>query len=517
MKKLFILFAGFIMVANSFATTFYIDPLGNDGTGTGAIGNPWATLKKATTVVTTSGDIIHVNAGTYTETLQSTLSVGVSIEGAGVTSIIRASFSTANTAILVAASAEGTNGNQHISNCLFEGQLSTTWGIEIKGRSNFSIHDCTIQNFAQRGIMWSGRNDNSAAPPSIYATGNTFYNNILQNCATYTGGTGFGGLMIGGQDGMLVYNSTLTQLGRASGTNGWPIKYANDGYLKGCKIYNCTVTKEPFDGTTWDFAFELFNVSGLEIYGNTIQGSIDLNYQPKLTYAYSVYIHDNVIGYSTPQTQIERGVVLEFDCETIWIKNNHFKNLYNPIYYSTRNNTQITNNVISNNLMESTGNTSGGAGFGIRFISDGSANYTLSNFTIDHNTIVGNYYQGISLVDGGAISGVSITNNIIDDYAHSFLFGDPSSVITTIAWFNNNFYNTGTWGTSPRWVGGTPSAETSGSNLNLNPTFTGAYVPTNSTILTGANDGTAIGYTGGTPIPPPVVYPTFFLGRIKIN
>ena len=496
MKKLFtILFCLLFFIGN--ASTYYIRTDGNNAnTGTtNSSGGAWRTLVYAC-AHTTSGDIIHVVAGTFTEAGQATLPVGVSIEGDGVTSIIQASFSTANTAILVAASAEGTNGNQHISNCLWEGQLSTTWGIEIKGRSNFSIYNCTIQNFAQRGVMWSGRNDNSALPPSIYATGNSFHDNIITNCATYSGGTGYGCIMFGGQDGFLLYNSTLTQTGRASGTNGWPIKYANDGYLNGCKIYNNTVTKEPFDGTTFDFAFELFNVSGLEIYGNTIQGSIDLNYQPKGSYAYSVYIHDNVIGYSTVQTQIERGIVLEFDCETIWIKNNEFKNIYNPIYYSTRNLTQITNNEITGNLMYGIGVVAGSTGFGIRFISDGSANYTLSHFVVDHNTIVGNYYQGISLVDGASISGVSITNNIIDDYAHSWLFADPASVITTIDWKNNNFYNTGTWGTSPRYVTGTPSSETFSGNLNTNPSFTGKYVPTGA-VATGATDGTAIGYTGG--------------------
>lgn len=482
-------------------TTYYVSTTGNDATGTGAIGNPWQTLYKACTSVTTSGDIIHVTAGTYTETLQSTLSVGVSIEGDGVTSIIQSSVSTANTAIIVAASTEGTNGNQHISNILWEGQLSTTWGIEIKGRSNFSIHDCTIQNFVQRGVMWSGRNDNSAAPPSIYATGNTFYNNILQNCATYTGGTGYGGLMIGGQDGMLVYNSTLTQLGRASGTNGWPIKYANDGYLNGCKIYNCTVTKEPYDGTSWDFAFELFNVSGLEIYNNTIQGSIDLNYQPKGSYPYSVYIHDNTIGYNSYQTQIERGIVLEFDCETILIQNNHFKYLYNPIYYSARNGTQITDNIISNNLMEHCGSTAGAAGFGIRFISDGTLNFTVDNLLIDHNTITGDYYQGISIADASLITDLVVTNNIIQDYAHSLLFLDPGGIATTVTWSYNNFWNDGTWGLSPRYVGGSPSSETHTANLNLDPSYTGLFVPTNSSVLTGASDGTAIGYTGGAELP----------------
>lgn len=66
-----------------FAATYYIDPNGNDATGNGSIGNPWKTLRKATQAVTTPGNIIHVNPGTYTETQQSFLAIGVSIEGVG--------------------------------------------------------------------------------------------------------------------------------------------------------------------------------------------------------------------------------------------------------------------------------------------------------------------------------------------------------------------------------------------------------------------------------------------------
>ena len=79
---------------NCFAATYYISTAGNDVTGDGSAGNPWKTLSKATGTVTTAGDIIHVNAGTYTETLQCSLAVGVSIEGDGVTSIIRSTLTT---------------------------------------------------------------------------------------------------------------------------------------------------------------------------------------------------------------------------------------------------------------------------------------------------------------------------------------------------------------------------------------------------------------------------------------
>ncbi|MEI9958600.1 MAG: DUF1565 domain-containing protein [Ferruginibacter sp.] len=72
-----------------FASTFYISPNGNDNTGNGSRSNPWKSLYKATAAVTAAGDIIHVNAGTYIETQQSLLAIGVSIEGDGITSILK--------------------------------------------------------------------------------------------------------------------------------------------------------------------------------------------------------------------------------------------------------------------------------------------------------------------------------------------------------------------------------------------------------------------------------------------
>ena len=166
MKKLLTLLSIFFCLTAS-AATYYISPSGNDATGNGSATSPWKTLYKATSTVTSSGNIIHVNAGTYVETLTSTLALGVSIEGEGNTSIIRASFSTVYQMIIQASSAEGTNGNQSISKLKFDGQNKTSWGIQIQGRSNFEIHDITMVNFKQRGIVWGGREDNSDNPPTI--------------------------------------------------------------------------------------------------------------------------------------------------------------------------------------------------------------------------------------------------------------------------------------------------------------------------------------------------------------
>ena len=175
------------LLQSSYAATYFISPAGNDVSGTGTINNPWKTLHKATSMVTTAGDIIHVTQGTYTETISSNLAVGVSIEGDGAAaSIIQSTLTAQFVAIIIARSPEGTNGNQHISNIKLDGnKRSTSWAIEIRGRSNFSIHDCTITDFEETGVYFSGRSDNNDEAPGIYAAGNSFYNNTLTNCAKY--------------------------------------------------------------------------------------------------------------------------------------------------------------------------------------------------------------------------------------------------------------------------------------------------------------------------------------------
>lgn len=511
MKKLFSLFLLFFSLYtfadNPFSTGKYIAPpvywttyyinaaTGNDATGTGTLGAPWATLNKATTTITTAGNLIYAQAGTYIETTTCNFSPGVSLTGDGATTIIKSTITAANTPILAFQSAEGTNGNQSISFVTIDGNsLATQWAVEIKGRSNISFHDCTIQNFLNRGIMWSGRNDNNALPPTIYATGNSFYNNIVNNCSGYIGGTGWGGLMIGGQTGMLVYNNTMTQVGRGAGNNGWPIKYVNDGYLNGCKIYNNTITKDAYDGITWDFAIELFNVAGLEIYGNTIIGSVDLNYQDTGIYQFSADIHDNIIGPTTLQLQHERGVILEFQTFKCLIRNNTFKNLYNPIFYSCRNLSPVFSNVISNNLMYNIGTTAGTQeGTGIMFRGQSFNNYICTNLKIYNNTMIGDNSaqasKALDLTDAGSITGCEIKNNLFQNFAYSYLFGDPGTAINGCQVYTNDIYNCG-FSNADHYAGGSPVSITYSGNISSAPNLDGSYKPTGAPLVdVGTNVG----------------------------
>jgi hypothetical protein len=218
MKLLFTFFF-FLFFQCSFAATYYISTNGSDENGNGSINSPWQTLYRATSAVLTPGSIIHVNAGTYTEILQCTLAVGVSLEGDGITSVLKSALTADWKEMLVLSSdTQGKNGNQHISNLKFDGQnLTTYWGIRIIGRSNVEVHHITMENFKSNGIYFDGRTDNKEGAPTVFATGNSFHDNIVNNCAAYnlsTGEYGRGALNIGGQDGMLVYNNSKS-------TGGW--------------------------------------------------------------------------------------------------------------------------------------------------------------------------------------------------------------------------------------------------------------------------------------------------------
>jgi hypothetical protein len=466
--------------------SFYIAPNGDDVTGDGSQAHPWKTLFKATLTVDTPDAVIRVLPGTYIETQTSDLKVGVHLEGSGDTSIIQSTLSDPYIPILRALSPEGTLGNQHISKLKFDGSnLKTAWGILVAGRSQVNIHDVTIVDFEDRGVIFSARTDGIGAPPnSKYAKNNRFYNNTLHNSASYNSGYGRGGLNIGGQEGMRIYKNTISQMGRPKGSNGWPIKGYNEGYLRDLKIYDNTITKAPFDGAypgenNWDFAIELFNVSGTEIFRNTIQGSLDTNFQTKGIYPYGISIHDNVIGHPTLNTNPESGIILEFGTQSAIIANNTIRNVQVAVLFSLRPGSEIKDVTIRNNLMVNLGQ----AGFGhgtpggsIVMNSDEKMSYAIENMFIFNNTIVANPtdnpWWGMNLSWAKSIRNLQIKNNISQNFNASWLSSNSVSVMTNVVIANNdNFGNTRN---EPNLTDGSSTNYTFSNNISVDPEFVSA-------------------------------------------
>lgn len=490
------------------ATTFYIDPLGSDANN-GSIGSPWKTLRKATATVTTSGDIIHVNAGSYTETLQSALSPGVSIEGVGVTSIIKSTATADDDPIIAALSAEGTNGIQHITGLKFDGQsLATGLAILITGRSNISVHDCIGIDFRQCLVYWRGRNDATNGAPTIYATGNSFYNNTVTNCAGYTS-FGYGQLFFGGQDGMLIHHNTMTQDSRGSGNNGWLLKHqANNGYSKNVRIYNNTFTKDPDFGGTWDFCVESFHNENWLVYNNAFHGGgLDMNFQTGTT-----SITYNTFDYPIiPVLQYQSAITLEFGSKSITVENNISNGASSFVLFTPRDGDTVRDININNNLSYNMG-LSGGDGYGIRWNTSGMASGAIiivRNFRMQHNTLVaypsvsGALY-GIRLPDGNpdvvnAIvnsDSVYIDNNIIQAFQATPIVANPAAGLNHLFRRSNICFGNGN-ANLPIYNNGTPTNIVVSPNPNstANPLLGVDYLPgIGSPAIGNAFGGGNIGY-----------------------
>lgn len=513
--------------------TYYIDPTGNDTTGTGSVGSPWKTLYKATSTVITSGNTIHINAGTYVETLMSTLAVGVNLEGDNSGTTILKNSRTTNFSTpggefqnILAASAEGTSGAQYIRNLQFDGQMINYWGVYVAGRSNVDIYNCEYYNFVDRGCIMGGRNDNSNTAPTIYATGNTFHDNIMDNCAQYDQALGYGAgcLNIGGQEGMLIYGNTITQDSRAAGYNGWCIKYYNEGFLKGLKIYNNTFNKIPNSfaegDNNWDFAVELFNQYGFEAYGNILNGgSIDINHTTKDVYAYGAWIHNNVFTQPVQSAYMQTVVTVEFESDTIIIENNTADKFSHGVIFTPRPGDTVQNITIQNNLITNIGMAEG-TGFAVYLGAPG--NGTFNNINIYNNTFLeysgAPTWWGISLpnLTSGTIGNINIKNNIMDGALSGAVVQQGGSVaITNLNISYNNFFGNGT--NDLVLDGGAPtpgSGYVNSNNLSVNPSFGAGYALVTGSTLVDAGINVGLPYSGSAPninwiettvAPPPVV------------
>jgi len=512
-------------IYNPWGTTYYVSTTGSNGNNGLATGTAWADLVYACAHVTT-GDIIHLIAGTYTQGATVSLPLGVSIEGDGVTSVINASFSTANTPIIDASSAtRNSNGNQHISFVKLDGQNSTQWCMTITYRGNFSIHDCTFTNFVQRGVIFAGFDffadlvlvythtydhyiPNGSA---VYATGNSFYNNSMTNCAQHDGTYAYGSLEIGGQSGMLIHDNTILCNTRADGLNGEPIKLWAEGCIKDSRIYNNILKTKPFhlfspDNVHFDFAIELFYVQGLEVDHNTVEGSIDLNWQVVNGSAYSTYIHDNTIGWSSFTNGHQSGVLLEFDTYNAQVLNNKFYRVAEGVVFSARSNCYIQNVTIKNNLMYEMGLISSATstyGYGVADY-PGNTGINVDTLDVEFNTIVGAVASNLPITQGIYMEGLDtvrkiiVKNNIIMNTTELSLILQDHTLIALSNFTYNDYYGNTFNDAFLDWTGyiSVPGGNTVGSNLYLNPSFTGLYIPT-GTVLTGASDGTAMGYSGG--------------------
>jgi hypothetical protein len=444
----------FALSATISATTYYIDPKG-DNRNFGTKFLPWRTLAFACGKVTASGDIIYVNPGIYYEISQSMLAPGVSIEGSGRTSLIKSHVKGMAT-IILSSSTQGSNGNQHISYIKMDGdQLRGHMAVLIERRKNVSIHDCTFINFSHDGVYFCGNSWGMETAPSVYATGNSFYNNTVINCAGYLAGIGgYGNLRAEGQQDISIHDNLFTAIDRPQGSNGCGLK---SFHTKGMKIFNniftCDQTWGYTNNNSYNFAIELWDGHGTEIYENRIYGTVDIggNNQTRGTYPFSVSIHNNFIGSKESTSVYLMAIDLESDekCEDVLIYNNIIKNVNKGIIFLPTNNAIYNNVKIYYNIFDQIGHdqTGWGTSPAYAFSAGSGTASSITNFYFCNNVFNMSAYPGalqgnaieIPSKKGVTVANFFIQNNIIIGCDAPVVESKKTGTIENL-WITNNIF-----------------------------------------------------------------------------
>jgi len=438
---------------------YYIDStIGIDNVGrNGRPGQEWATLAYAVSRVN-AGDTIFLNSGEYVLADNTAIPVGVSLNGAGDTSILKST--TANGRLILYSTPNVVQGNQSISHINFNGSDISVQAIDIRLRSNVSIHHCSFTDF------WSGVSFGGTAtisePPTEYYTGNSFSYNTTNNCSIYSG-YARGHLTIGCQDGFLCHHNIMTQNTRVDGINGFLIKMNNSmGWNKGLKIYENTMIKNKVTtALSWDFAIELGCAVGLEIYNNTIKGCIDFGSTAARyalfnelfweDYGYNAWIHHNIMGQDSLSTEANansQAFDLENTSKHIIIEKNRITNLRYPFHFYAAATDTISDIDIRYNICTGVGRPGRG---GSAFLWGNSGLCTIDNLNIYNNTFIAAAgsnagADGIVLPGIGYATDINIKNNIIVGFYRNSIRAVQFTAGCTIDRLNitnNVMYNNG--------------------------------------------------------------------------
>lgn len=457
--------------------TKYINPSGSNDTGDGTSGNPWQTVAYGISQCS-SGDTLFLQAGTYPVSSTVNVGVGISMMGEGDTSIISSTVSTAWQATLrLRSTVEGTNGNQTISYIKFDGNDTTAFSaIYMDARSNVSVHHCTFIDFFKYGVLFDGTAA-TGGPPSVYATGNSFHHNTMDNCSDYQFDVGYGCFMNGGQIGIEIYNNHITNNSRTTRRNGYNLKYWN-GYNKGEKIYNNTLIRSDDlpSGAYFDFCIELWHTQGgCEIYNNTMTGGIDFGGATTMIclipgdYEYGAWVHDNVIGYDTMHSNTI-GIYLERNTDGLICERNLIKGVYNAINVTPAAGETAQNHIFRYNIFDKIGY------YGIWSVNDATG-ATIYNIKVDNNVIRANSYSsliGVSLIASGTTSYYYLRNNIITGFGGfgpCFCNGSSGQTMDHLYIQNNIFYGNGN-SNNPYLYNITPTNYTNEGTIKQDPLYT---------------------------------------------
>ena len=428
---------------------YWIATNGDDNSGDGTYTKPWKTLAYAASQATVSGDIIHVKAGTYYETQQTVLAAGVSILGAGDTSVITATTAL-SPMISMLSLTEGVNGNQSISYIKLDGDLTAQQALYSRGRSNIKLHHVTIVDFlgTDRNVVRIDGRVSGAGEPTTWATGIEIYDCAFTNNGAdfvYSAGIYFAwaALEVMGTQGILIHDNVFNN--QTGGRYGYCLKCIN-GYIRGAKIYDnefYTNVRDQNGVTSYSFCIELWNgKGGVDIYDNYCNGGgIDLagrGWEDPYSYGYAARGHHNtLILNAQPTYRSTAALLLESGSDDgVYFYKNYVKNFTQGVTFSMRNDADafvvnIDGFYIYYNIFENLGkNNSTQAGYGITNSivnvtkdtgSEVTFDATVNDFVVANNVIYHSVLTafGLYLTATDSVSGhgatwtnVLVVNNI---------------------------------------------------------------------------------------------------------
>lgn len=487
MKKIltiiFVLGSCILMAANTYVTT-----TGSDVTGTGTIGNPWATAKYGIEH-TASGDTCIFGAGTFTISAPIALPIGVSFRGVDSTqTVFSVTFSSSGA--IAAWSGTITNGNHHISRIKFDGNNLGYNAIHITRRSNVIIDKCAFKRFRSGAIYAMDGYDSYANSPAI--SGISVYNSQFVDCSRYLASGSYGAIWHRGVKDYSILNTTLIGNYLPSDSAGFLIKGSR---IANVRISKCTMKLYNHDdGAKWAFAMEYNNVAGgIQIDTCDIQGVIDFSgdYCYKGQYDYSLWIHHNTIGHQNLSARWQDGIYLEnysFSAETymgdVIIEDNTFRSLTRPIVFMKQTGglqSQFRRITIQRNPMFDIGrDATGSNGMGISWLGAGGVFrdiFVYNNIFKATTLAARTQLCAISLpVRSSTVDNYRIVNNVMEGFDNSPIMTDGTYLTGTIdsLYFKNNItYQNGN-SNDPKWWGITPTNILSSNNLKTDPLFVSA-------------------------------------------
>lgn len=351
--------------ASGTSTIYYVSTNGNNQTNDGSLNNPWATLSFTCSHAKAFGDIIHVNAGTYTDNAQCVLAPGVKIQGASSATVTIKS--TANPYISAVSAVPTVDGSNEITGIKFIGGGSNG-AITSTGRSNQLIHDNVFQNFPiQNGVLVQGKAPVFITTETTLTCHTTASASITQPnalCTVEPDATEWA-------TGVQIYNNTATNTSFIAHT------------LKGAKIHDNTIDNSANPGVS-AFGHTAFFWNGVDFFNNTLH----INSNTQTTINLEVWeiqndtkFHDNV-----------------FDgwCSLI----------LNTGGISTPYSFEVYNNDFSSNV------TARGIGGALEI------GYSVSNVRVSGNFVTNTgrnntYARAFDLWGSGIINGITCSENVI--------------------------------------------------------------------------------------------------------